>query len=194
VGPRSGKWLVPRCDHQGVTAVERARADLLRGEPWLARDRLIGALRDRPVDQEVLRGLAEAYTALNDLPAAGGYWLLTDTDGEAPAEAGLAALRARYRTPVGVAQALRVRGRVTDYPAPARTRILDLQAELNDLGWTWTPPSRPRPAAPPRRQTLRQDVAEASLGVFGVTVAAVLAVANLGIYVVGMVAILRAIW
>lgn len=175
--------------------MERAAADLLRAEPWLARDRLLGALRAGPLDQEVLRGLAESYTALGDLPAAGACWFLTDAEDTDPAaDAALTALRARYRTAIGVAHAVRARGHVTDYPMPAQTRILDLQAELSELGWTWTPPARPEPAARARRHAVRHQLAYASEGAVWVTVAVVLAVANLGIYVVGMIAILRAIW
>lgn len=179
----------------GVTAVERAAADLLRAEPWLARDRLLGALRASPLDQAVLLGLAEAYTALGDLPAAGACWFLTDAvDTDPAAEAALTALRARYRTAIGAAHALRVRGQVTDYPMPAQTRIFDLQAQLSGLGWTWTPPARPQPAARVRRHAVQDHLAGASQGALWVTVAVALAVANLGIYVVCMIAILRAIW
>lgn len=178
-----------------MTAVERAAADLRRGEPWLARDRLLGALRASPLDQQVLRGLAEAYTALGDLPAAGTCWFITGAEDTDPAaDAALTALRTRYRTAIGVAHALRVRGRIADYPAPARTRLLDLQSELSELGWAWTPPDRPRPAARSRRHRVRQEMADASQGALWVTVAVALVVANLGIYVVGMIAILRAIW
>ena len=175
--------------------MERAAADLLRAEPWLARDRLLGALRAGPLDQEVLRGLAEAYTALGDLPAAGACWFLTGAEDTDPAAgAGLTALRARYRTAVGLAHAIRARGRVTDYPVPAQTRILALQAELSELGWTWTPPARPEPVTRSRRHAVRHQLADASQGALWVTVAVALAVANFGIYVVGMIAILRAIW
>jgi hypothetical protein len=72
---------------------------------------------------------------------------------------------------------------------PARVRILDLQAELEGLGWTWTPPSRPRPPTSSRRHPLTRDLADASPGAFWVT----FAVASLGIYVVGIITILRAI-
>ena len=175
--------------------MERAAADLLRAEPWLARDRLLGALRAGPLDQEVLRGLAEAYTALGDFPAAGACWFLTGAEDTDPAaEAALTALRARYRTVIGVAHAVRARGRVTDYPMAAQNRILGLQAELSELGWTWTPPARPQPAAQVRRYAVQDHLADASQGALWVAVAVALAVANLGIYVVGMIAILRAIW
>ena len=175
--------------------MERAAADLRRGEPWLARDRLLGALRASPLDQEVLRGLAEVYTALGDLPAAGTCWFITGVEDTDPAaDAGLTALRARYRSAIGVAHAVRVRGRIVDYPGPARSRLLDLQAELSELGRLWTPPARPRPVARSPRHGVRHAVADASQGVLWVTVAVALAVANLGIYVVGVIAILRAIW
>lgn len=103
-------------------------------------------------------------------------------------------LRARYRTAVGVAHAVRVRGRLSDYPMPARIRILDLQAELTELGWTWTPPARPRPPVRPQRHPTLHDAADTAMGALGATVAVVLVVANLGIYVIGMIAIQRWIW
>lgn len=175
--------------------MQRARADLLRGEPWLARDRLLGALRHKPIDQDVLRGLAEVQQELGDLPAAGACWFLTDADESDPAAGpGLTALRARYRTATGLAHAVPVRGRIIDYPTAARIRILDLQAELTGQGWTWTPPARPQPPPRPRRHTLLHDAADASMGLLGGTVAIALVVGNLTIYVIGMIAIQRWIW
>ncbi|MGL5851537.1 MAG: hypothetical protein ACRCZD_12215 [Phycicoccus sp.] len=51
-------------------AVERARADLDAGRPWLARDRLSRVLAPRQ-DDEVLDLLAETHAVMHDLPAAG---------------------------------------------------------------------------------------------------------------------------
>lgn len=178
-----------------MTALKRARADFRRGEPWLARDRLLGALQHQPTDQDVVRGLAEAYQELGDLPAAGACWFLTDAhDSDPTAGPALAAMRTRYRSAAGLAHAVRVRGRITDYPMPARLRILDLQAELKEAGWTWTPPSRPRPPDRQRRHPLLHDAAETSKGVLGLAVAVAFVVANLGIYVIGLIAIQRWIW
>lgn len=175
-----------------MTAIDRARADLRRGQPWLARDRLLSVLRDEPCDQAVLRALAGAYAALGDLPAAGACWFLTDADDADPAAAaGLAALRGRYRNAIGIAHAVRVRCGVAAYPPAARGRILDLQEELAALDWTWTPPSRPTP--PPDRPPShphRQDAIYASLGILWPA----FAVANLAVYAVGMIALLRWIW
>lgn len=173
-----------------VAVVERARADLVRGEPWRARDRLLGALRDRPLDQEVLRALAETYVEMRDLPAAGACWFLTSVEDDDPvAAAALGALRDRYRRGVAVALAVRVRGRAGDYPEAARRRILDLQAELVEAGWTWLPPGRPLPPRS-RRRAGAEAVGSASAAV-GV-IAFVLV--NLAVYVLGLIAILRWIW
>jgi hypothetical protein len=63
------------------TVIQRARADLDAGRPWMARDRLVSALRDRQ-DDEVLDLLAEVHAQLGDLPAAGALWFVTGRDDE----------------------------------------------------------------------------------------------------------------
>jgi hypothetical protein len=56
------------------------------------------------MDQEVLRALAETYTEMRDLPAAGACWFLTSVEDDDPvAAAALGALRGRYRRAVGLA-------------------------------------------------------------------------------------------
>lgn len=62
-------------------AVERARADLDAGRPWMARDRLTSALAQRQ-DDEILDLLAEVHATLGDLPAAGALWFATGRDDE----------------------------------------------------------------------------------------------------------------
>lgn len=174
-----------------MAAVERARADLVRGEPWRARDRLLGALRDRPLDQEVLRALAETYTEMRDLPAAGACWFLTSVEDDDPVAAvAFSALRGRYRRAVGRALAVRVRGQAADYPEAARRRILDLRAELVEEGWTWFPPERPLRGARSRRQT----GAETTAAVPAVAAVVAFVLVNLAVYVLGLVAIVRWIW
>jgi hypothetical protein len=62
-------------------AVERARADLEAGRPWMARDRLTSALAQRQ-DDEILDLLAEVHAVMGDLPAAGALWFATGRDDE----------------------------------------------------------------------------------------------------------------
>ena len=168
-----------------VKAVERSRADVQRGEPWLARDRLLGALRTEPSNQDVLVLLAEVHTDLGDLPAAGACWFLTDRTEDGRVGQAMAALRNRYRNPVALANSLPLQNDPERYPPEARRRIADLRAELAAAGLDWDPPGRPRP-----RFARRDRVATALIVSFWVAFAA----ANLAVYTVGLVTAIRWIW
>ncbi len=113
--------------------VERAARDLARDEPWLARDRLGSALRERPADPELLDLLGATYARMSDLPAAGAAWLLSARpDAEiAPA---LEALRLRYARPQVRASALHVRQPLSAYPPAAQERLRGLGL-LTVLRW-----------------------------------------------------------
>jgi hypothetical protein len=65
-----------------LRAIERAREGIASDRFWKARDRLQGALRADPANQEVLGLLGEVLFAMGDLPAAGRYWYLTERSGE----------------------------------------------------------------------------------------------------------------
>jgi len=168
-----------------VTALERSRADVERGEPWLARDRLLGALRTEPANQDVLILLAEVYAELGDLPAAGACWYLTDRADDGPAAEALAALHNRYRDPVALANALPLKQGPARYPPAARRRIADLRDALAAVDLDWDPRGRPRPRSPqPRR------LAVVLIAAFWVVFVA----ANLVVYALGLIAAARWIW
>jgi hypothetical protein len=183
-----------------VNVVDRARADLTRGEPWRARDRLRGTLGQRPHDQALLEELARTYAAMGDLPAAGAVWFLTGRpDGDVEAAAALTAFRQRYPKPWVRATELPLAGRLDAYPSTARARVRALQQECDDAGWRWQPGTRPRLVAegrlpraerPVPQPTRRQRVRSALTAAFAVTVV----LANIGIYVLGFVMLLRWIW
>jgi hypothetical protein len=59
-----------------VTGLERARADLARGDARKARDRLKGLVATYPEDLEVRRLLAEAYRRDRQFPEAGRWGYL----------------------------------------------------------------------------------------------------------------------
>lgn len=168
-----------------MTALERSRADVERGEPWLARDRLLGALRTQPANQDVLTLLGEVYTELGDLPAAGACWFLTDRSEDGPAGEAMAALRNRYRNPIALADSLPLKQDPARYPPAARRRIADLKDQLAANGLEWDPPGRPRPGFPQRER-----FAVALIVAFWVAFVAV----NLVIYTLGLVAAIRWIW
>ncbi|WP_123390352.1 DUF6584 family protein [Nocardioides aurantiacus] len=90
-------------------ALDRARADLVDGRAWKARDRLTGLLTR--IDDEVLNLLAQANCEMGDLSAAGGLWFVTGRNDERSREA-VAAWRERH----GNAQARR-----RSLPRPVRT-------------------------------------------------------------------------
>jgi hypothetical protein len=119
-----------------LRAVERARSDIESGRLWKARDRLTGALRHDPADQEVLELLVEVSTAMGDLPAAGLYSMLTAGDVAPEAEA---AVRERYRGAYQVLRALPVRPPLERYPERARNRLATLIRVARDEGHSWEP-------------------------------------------------------
>jgi hypothetical protein len=63
-------------------ALERAKEDLARGEPWRARHRLASLVARTPYRAEALSLLAEVCHQMGDVPEAGRYWLLSDAEGE----------------------------------------------------------------------------------------------------------------
>lgn len=123
--------------------VERARRDLERGEPWLARDRLTSTLLHRPADPVLLDLLAATLAGMNDLPAAGAAWFLSARP-DAEVAAALAALDRRHPRPHARAMALRARAPLSAYPPAARHRLTALRAELAAQGWHWEVGTRPR--------------------------------------------------
>ena len=120
-----------------MNVVDRARTDLARGEPWLARDRLRGTLAQRPHQQDVLEELARTQGAMGDLPAAGACWFLTGrADGDPEVAAALAAFERRYPKPWVRAGEPPLVGRLDAYPDAARTRVLTLQRACRAAGGT----------------------------------------------------------
>ena len=175
--------------------VERAERDLARDEPWLARDRLVSALRERPGAPGLFELLGTTYARMHDLPAAGAAWSLSDrTDDEfAPA---LAALGRRYPKPQARALALPVTLPLSAYPPQAQERLRGLAAELDAHGWDWQPPARPQQRQPraPRRHgggdvspSGRDRLVDAALG----ALAAAFVVATVGCWALGVVTLVR---
>jgi hypothetical protein len=178
-----------------MSVVERARADLARGEPWLARDRLRGAIKQRPTDQDVIRALAATYTTMGDLPAGGAWWFLSERPDDDPdAAAGLVAFRDRRRGPVALANALPIRRPATDYPPAAQHRISALQDELTTLHYSWTPPSPPLRMRPAGVQPSRTSVRTRLWDTAEIALVTLLVLGNLGLYLLGLVTLLRWIW
>ncbi|WP_336921493.1 DUF6584 family protein [Aquipuribacter sp. SD81] len=186
-----------------MDALEHARHDLAAGRPWLARDRLLGTLGTRHGDRDALLLLGEVHLAMNDLPAAGAAWLLTDRD-DAAATTAADAFRERYRKPAARAERLPMHRPLTEYPPDAVARVRALRAELTAEGWTWHPPARAQPPgrarerrhrdsfpevdAPPRGWPRRlRDIGLGALLVY-------LVVGFLAVWVIGFVTALRWIW
>jgi hypothetical protein len=63
-------------------AIARAKEDLARGEPWLARRRLASLVASTPYRPEVLALLGEVCHQMGDVPEAGRFWLLSEVEGE----------------------------------------------------------------------------------------------------------------
>ena len=114
----------------------RARDDIEAGRLWKARDRLPGSLANEPANQEVLTLLGEICFRMGDLPAAGGYWFLTEAAGE-DVERARASLRERYPTPRALFTALPMKAPLEAYPETVRTRVEPLLRDP-DASWLWS--------------------------------------------------------
>jgi hypothetical protein len=113
-----------------MKAVLRAQADVEAGRLWKARDRLQGALRSEPANQELLQMLGEVCFAMSDSPAASVYWFLTDAHG--PDVDAAAAVRAeRFPTPLSLLEALPVKAPLDAYPEEVTKRVRELAQAAN---------------------------------------------------------------
>lgn len=116
-------------DRTGSSALDRVHRDLAAGCRWKARDRLLGLVRARPGDPEILDLLGQVLYDMGDLPAAGRYWYLTDRDDDA-AEAARAAFATRWGDDASQARQLPLYAPLSSYPAAVRERIAHLVPSL----------------------------------------------------------------
>ncbi len=132
-----------------MRAIERAREDIASDRLWKARDRLQGALRADPSNQEVLGLLGEVLFAMGDLPAAGRYWYLTERSGEDVNSAHAALIEKAGANSDRLLVEIPARPPLSAYPATVGTRLGDLVARSRESGH-WDPKAArldPRPAA-----------------------------------------------
>lgn len=109
--------------------IARARADLDRGEPWRARDRLTAAFKADPSRADVADLLGDVHATMGDLPAAGRWWMLTEDDDERH-EAARRAFAERHGRR-GAALRAHVARAGEDFPLGPRAR-----ARLEAIGWS----------------------------------------------------------
>jgi uncharacterized protein DUF6584 len=122
-----------------ASLTDRVAADIASGRLWKARDRLAGALRMEPTDQEILDQLGGVYYRMGDLPAAGRLWFLTTRTGPESASA-IAAFFERYgHEPADIVGALPIRAPIDAYPAEVQGRLRSLQNQLKKEGNLWQP-------------------------------------------------------
>jgi len=127
--------------------LERARADIAAGTLWKARDRLHGAFKSDPANQEVLNLLGQTLFDMGDLPAAGRYWYLTTTESE-ESERARRALGDRYgHNDTQIALALPVRAELDEFPPDVKARLSDLGERAKrqskaDVFQSWGRPER----------------------------------------------------
>jgi hypothetical protein len=79
--PQSQPANQPSQPSQPSNAVQRARADLVAGREWKARERLVGHLAGE-YEAEALELLGEVNYLMRDLPAAGAAWFGTARRGK----------------------------------------------------------------------------------------------------------------
>lgn len=129
--------------------IDRARADLAAGRAWKARDRLQGARASAPHDQEVLNLLGEVAWAMDDLPAAGAAWWLTERSGSDVDAAYLALYERAGNDPEQLLRMIKPGRPATRYPEVVVQRLRWL---VRDAGpwdrYRWlfkerTPPEQP---------------------------------------------------
>ncbi len=118
-----------------ASLIERARAEVEAGRPWKARERLEGSLANDATNPDVLDLLGEICSRMGDLPAAGGYWFLTERHGP-EVDAATAALHERFPTPAALFSALPVKAPLSAYPDSVRMRLEKLVADEN-AQWLW---------------------------------------------------------
>lgn len=124
--------------------IERAQAELARGEVWRARRRLASYAVSGPYLPEALALLGTVCHRMGDLPEAGRFWLLSDAEGE-EVERAVALFASMHQKggPRRLAAQLPKRVRLASldvYPAPARRRILALGLEAELTTRAWRPP------------------------------------------------------
>lgn len=165
--------------------LERAQAELARGEAWRARRRLASYAVSGPYLPEALALLGAVCHRMGDLPEAGRFWLLSDAEGEEVerAVALFASMHQRGGPRQLVAQLPR-RTRLASldaYPEAARRRILarGLEAELTWRAW------KPRDASKPGAGAVPSE----AWGCLGPLALVALAVVALALY--GLVVLLR---
>ncbi|MCA0331184.1 MAG: hypothetical protein LCI03_14955 [Actinobacteria bacterium] len=112
---------------QDVLVVARDALDT--GRPWVARDRLTGALAHRATDQEVLLLLGQAWWELGEPAQAGRYWYLTGRT-DVDAERAIAAFERSVRTSEAALGRLPLAGPLEDYPEVARARVNALRRQV----------------------------------------------------------------
>lgn len=167
-----------------MRALDNALADLEAGRPWMARDRLHGTNPWGTGNAEVFDLLGRVHAAMNDQPAAGLAWFLSDRSGDDPEiAAALEVMRQRYKNPVAVAIGLDLRAPISKFPPAAQQRLRDLQTEIEADHGKWNPPGLPQDArrrfsrnSPPdpqptsRQQLLKDRLEEAAIGAGLVTI------------------------
>ncbi|UUY03989.1 hypothetical protein LRS13_00215 [Svornostia abyssi] len=114
-----------------TAVIARAHADLDAGRAWKARDRLQGALANAPHDQAVLALLGDVAWAMNDLPAAGAAWWLTDRTGQ-DVDAACSALSERAgHNPGQLLRMIKPQPPVTEYPDAVVERVRGLVGDTH---------------------------------------------------------------
>lgn len=166
--------------------VGAARASLAAGRPWEARDRLSGVLGQDPYDLEVQALLGQAWWQLGDPARAGRYWFLTGREG-AEVDAAVEAWRAAQPSATQRARTLRLQPKSERSLAPAAAaRLAALVAEVQEQGATWEP-------GHPVRVSGSGGEANASrtADVLGGLVVVLVLLATVGVWLVGVVALVR---
>lgn len=112
-----------------MTIEERVDADVRRGDLGLARQRLMAHARSAGYSPERLHRLAEVCFRMQDLHAAGRYWLLSESEGPEVELAVREFVRRSGRTPASVVSQLPPFARLTKldhYPPRVRRRLVEL--------------------------------------------------------------------
>lgn len=138
-----------------MSAVERAKEDLTRGDHWLARQRVASYLATKGYDPELLIFLGQICYDMHDAYEAGRYWLASTAEGEHVEQAIETFIRHKGGQPGGIAAALPSFVKW----APRESYPPVVQERLRRAGIDKAIPYPPRPRTGGERRTVLGKVA-----------------------------------
>ena len=160
-----------------MRVLERAAQDRANGELWKARNRLASARSQYPADQKLLNELGQVLWDMQDTPAAGAVWFLTERDDEHARRARQTFVESKSGKAINLLGDLVIKAPLDAYPVAVQQRVQALIDAAEKDGYVWRKPSIP--FTPERYSPSLKEMLVTVL-VFAVTV---------GVWLVGVVSL-----